>query len=189
MELANQVLGDGLLSRLMADLREDKGWSYGVATAITSSTGPRTLIVVAPVQSDRTGDSIKALIADMKALPGTQPVTDEELQRVTEGGLLSLPDQFETNAAVASGIRVSYRLGRPDDYYETLAKTYRGTGKADLDAAATQYRSPEGMTFVVVGDRQVVEPQLAGIGLPVEVREAPAAGGDEGDDMEAETEE
>jgi zinc protease len=189
MELANQVLGDGLLSRLMADLREDKGWSYGVATAITSSTGPRTLIVVAPVQSDRTGDSIKALIADMKALPGTQPVTDEELQRVTEGGLLSLPDQFETNAAVASGIRVSYRLGRPDDYYETLAKTYRGTGKADLDAAATQYLSPEGMTFVVVGDRQVVEPQLAGIGLPVEVREAPAAGGDEGDDMEAETEE
>ncbi|WP_156840452.1 M16 family metallopeptidase [Novosphingobium aquimarinum] len=186
MELANQVLGDGLLSRLMADLREDKGWSYGVSTGITSSTGPRTLVVVAPVQADRTGDSIKALIADMKALPGTQPVTDEELQRVTEGGLLSLPDQFETNAAVASGIRVSYRLGRPDNYYETLAKTYRETGKADLDAAARQYLSPDDMTFVVVGDRQIVEPQLTGIGLPVEVREAPSTG--EGDDPELETE-
>ncbi|PEQ13953.1 peptidase M16 [Novosphingobium sp. PC22D] len=174
IELANQVIGDGLLSRLNADLREDKGWSYGVYSFITSSTGPRTFAVIAPVQADKTGESIAAVISDLRALPASRPVSDEELQRVTEGSILSLPDQLETNSAVASAIRVNTRLGRPDDYYETLAQTYRAADKASLDAAASEYLKPDQLTFVVVGDRSVVEPQLKSLGLPVEVREGEA---------------
>jgi predicted Zn-dependent peptidase len=172
--LANDVLGGGFLSRLNKDLREDKGWSYGVYSSVSQPVGPRTFVVSAPVQADRTGDAIKAIIADIAAFPGKKPITTEELQRVTEGTIRALPNQFETNAAVQAGIRKNERLGRPEDYYEKLAAKFRAIGADAISAAATQYLRPTAMTFVVVGDSKVVAPQLKRIGLPVEVREAPA---------------
>ncbi|MFO1254498.1 MAG: insulinase family protein [Sphingomonadaceae bacterium] len=56
LDLANEVLGNGFLSRLNLNLREDKGWSYGVRSAVRSPKGPRSLVLTAPVQADRTGD-------------------------------------------------------------------------------------------------------------------------------------
>lgn len=182
LQLANEVMGGGFLSRLNADIREDKGWSYGVYSGVTQNVGPREMIVRAPVQSDKTGDAIKAIIADMAALPAQKPVTDEELQRVTEGAIRALPNQFETNAAVEGALRKNQQLGRPDNYYETLASTYRQINAKQIGEAAAQYLQPAGVTFVIVGDRKVVEPQLAGIGLPVETVAAPATTGGEGEE-------
>lgn len=173
--LANDVLGGGFLSRLNEDLREEKGWSYGVYSNVSQPVGPRTLVVSAPVQADRTADAIAAIIAEMAAFPGRKPVTPEELQRVTEGAIRSLPNDFETNAAVQAGIRKNDLLDRPDDYYATLAGKYRSIGADAIAAAATKYLRPADMTFVVVGDRRIVEPQLKKIGIPVEVQEAPSA--------------
>jgi len=176
--LANDVVGNGFLSRLNADIREDKGWSYGVRTGVTQSTGPRAVQVMAPVQADRTGDSIRAIIKDMAAFPARQPVSAEEYQRVTEGAIRALPTQFETSGAVLSAIAKNDRLGRPEDYYVRLAATYRAIDAKRIGAAAGQYLQPADLTWIVVGDRKVVEPQLKGLGLPVEVREAPAGAGE-----------
>ncbi|WP_420847806.1 M16 family metallopeptidase [Novosphingobium kaempferiae] len=172
--LANDVVGNGFLSRLNADIREDKGWSYGVRSGVSQSTGPRFLQVMAPVQADRTGDSIRAIVKDMSAFPAKQPVSSEEYQRVTEGAIRALPNQFETNGAVLSAIVKNDRLGRPEDYYVRLAQTYRGIDAKGIGAAAARYLQPADLTWVIVGDRKVVEPQLKGLGLPVEVRPAPA---------------
>ena len=170
LSLANEVLGDGFLSRLNLDLREDKSWTYGASSGITRPVGPRAFVVSAPVQADRTGDSIKAILANMKAFPAKIPVTAAELERVTESNIRGLPNQFETNADVAGAIRINDRLGRPDNYYQTIPALYRAIGKAQLEAAARQYLQPQGLTFVVVGDRRQVEPQLRGLGMPIEVR-------------------
>jgi predicted Zn-dependent peptidase len=181
--LANDVVGGGFLSRLNADIREDKGWSYGVHSAVSQSTGPRVLRVMAPVQADRTGDSIAAIVKDMNAFPSTQPVTPVEYQRVTEGAIRGLPNSFETNADVLAAIVKNDRLGRPEDYYVRLAQTYRGIDAKRIGAAAAQYLRPTDFTWVIVGDRKVVEPQLKALGLPVEVRPAPAgAGTDSGEE-------
>jgi len=170
LDLANDVLGGDFLSRLNSDIREDKGWSYGVYSYVTRPVGPRDLTVIAPVQSDRTGDAIKAILGDMGAFPGKAPVTGEELKRVTEGNIRALPGEFETNSATLNAIVRNERLGRPDDYYETLADTYRATTAAQIEAAARRFLEPDGLVFVVVGDSKVVAPQLDGIGLKVEVR-------------------
>lgn len=171
--LANDVLGGDFLSRLNKDLREEKGWSYGVYSQVSQPVGPRTFVVAAPVQADRTGDAITSIVADMGAFPGAKPITAEELQRVTEGTIRELPNQFETNAAVQAAIRKNELLRRPEDYYQTLAAKFRSIDAGAISAAANQYLRPSGMTFVVVGDRKIVEPQLKAIGLPIEVREAP----------------
>lgn len=170
--LANDVIGGGFLSRLNSDLREAKGWSYGVYSAVRSPAGPRSFALTAPVQADRTGDAITAIIANLSAFPADQPVTPEELERVIEGTIRGLPLQFETNSDVLSAIRTNQLLGRPDDYYETLATTYRALGSAEIEAAAREYLQPEGLVFVIVGERKTVEPQLRKLGIPIEIREA-----------------
>ena len=168
LDLANGVLGGDFLSRLNLDLREDKAWSYGVSSQVARPKGPRMLTVIAPVQADKTGASIAALIADMKAFPATRGTNPAELARVTEGNIRALPGEFETNAQLLTGIVNNRRLGRPETYYTQLASHYRAVDAKAIDAAAAQYLQPEGLITVVVGDRKVVDPQLQALGLPIE---------------------
>ena len=183
VDLANEVLGNGFLSRLNLDLREDKGWTYGVNSMVTKPVGPRTLAVMAPVQADRTGDSIRLLLADMKAFPAAKPVNPAELSRVTDGNIRGLPNRYETNAQVLQAVVQNDRLGRPDDYIATLPARFRAIDAAAIDNAAKTYLQADGLTFVVVGDRKVVEPQLKGLGLSVEIAAttAPAVTQPQGD--------
>ena len=124
---------------------------------------------MAPVQADRTGDSIRLLLADMAAFPGKKPVDPVELARVTDGKVRGLPNRFQTNSQMLGAVVSGDRLGRPDDYLATLASRYRGIDGKAIDAMAREYLQPQGLTFVVVGDRKLVEPQLKGIGLPLEI--------------------
>ena len=60
-------------------------------------------------------------------------------------------------------------LGRPDNYYVTLPSRYRAIDAAAINGAAAQYLQADGLVFVVVGDRKLVEPQLRKLGLPIEI--------------------
>lgn len=177
LDLANDVLGGGFLARLNEELREQKGWSYGVYSYIGTPAGPRSFTISAPVQADRTGDTISTIRSMVAAFPANSPVTKEERQRVVEGSINGLPNRFETNANVLGAIETNALLDRPDDYYEQLPARYRALSAIDIEQAAREFISPDKLVFVVVGDRKIVEPQLASLGLPVEVREASMAGG------------
>src|SRR5690606_14156438 len=124
------------------------GWSYGVYGALRKPVGPRSFMITAPVQSGSNGDAISAILANVHAFPGDAPVTPEELDRVTEGTIRSLPNQFETNGSVLSAILQNDRLGRPHDYYETLAATYRAMDATRTEAAARDYLQQGALTFV-----------------------------------------
>ena len=169
LDLANEVLGGDFLSRLNTDLREEKSWTYGVQSIVRQPVGQRSLIVVAPVQTDRTGDSITALVADMKELATTKPVTPEEVQRTTDGNIRGLANKYETNGQVLGAITTNLRLGRPDDYDAGLPALYRKIDAAALDGAIRAQFRPQDLVFVVVGDAKLVKPQLAKVGLPVEM--------------------
>ena len=62
--------------------------------------------------------------------------------------------------------------GLPDDYYTNLAATYRALGASAIDASAKQYLAGGDLAMVVVGDRKLIDPQLARLGVEVEVMEA-----------------
>ena len=92
-----------------------------------------------------------------------------ELGRVTEGNIRALPRRFETSAALLGAIATNQRLGRADDYATTLPARLRRLDAAAIDRAARTWLGAEGLTFVVVGDRKLIEPQLKGIDLPIEI--------------------
>ena len=177
LDLANEVLGNGFLSRLNMDLREDKGWSYGVRSAVRAPQGPRSLVLTAPVQSDKTGAAIALIMADMRMFPAGRGVEPAELARVTDGNVRGLPNRFETNAQVLGAIIANQQLGRPDDYYGTLPTRYRAITAQAIDAAAKAYLQPERLVIVVVGDRKLIYPQLQQLGLPIELVDSPAPNG------------
>ncbi|ANY21335.1 Peptidase M16 inactive domain protein [Tsuneonella dongtanensis] len=171
LDLANEVIGSGFLSRLNMDLRETKGWTYGIGTGLTGVVGPRAAVVQTLVQADRTGDSIKAIFEQMRAFPKAKGVDAVELQRVTEGNIANLPTRYQTNASVLSAMLTNRRFGRPDDYQSRLADIWRGVDAAAINAAAAQYLQPDDMVVIVVGDRKAIEGQLTGLGLPIEYRD------------------
>ncbi len=166
---ANDVLGGAFLSRLNSDLRETKHWSYGVQGFISRVQHQVPYLIYAPVQTDQTGPSIAAMRADMNAFLSGKGVTSEELTRTISGATRELPGQFETTAAVMSGMQSNVLYHRPDNYYETLASRYRSLTAAQLDAAAKAAIDPGKLTWVVIGDAAKVKPQLDPLGIPVEV--------------------
>jgi predicted Zn-dependent peptidase len=125
--------------------------------------------IVAPVQADRTGDSIRALNEQLSGFVTTKGVTDEELTRLISNNVDALPGRFETSGAVLQGMMTNDLYNRPDDYYEQLAGKYRGLSRPALDAALRQAIDPNGFVWVVVGDAKTVRPQLARLRMPIEV--------------------
>jgi len=172
-DTANDVLGGTFLSRLNMDLREDKGWSYGVSGNENVMLHAVPYVVSAPVQADRTGDSLAALNSEINEFLTTKGVTQEELDRTVANDINGLPGEFETSGAVLGAMLNIDMLGRPDNYYETLAPEYRAQTTASLDKAARSLLDPKGFVWIVVADAAKVKPELEKLGMPVEVVEAP----------------
>jgi predicted Zn-dependent peptidase len=167
--VANDVLGGSFLSRLNMDLRESKGWSYGVNGRVNRLLGTVPYIVSAPVQANQTGPSLAALQADMTEFLTKKGISGEELERTINNRVRNLAGNFETSDDVLGGLQTIDLLGFPDDYYESLAGSYRGMTAAQLDAAARKVIDPSKFVWVVVGDAAKIRPQLDKLGMPVEV--------------------
>ena len=172
-QTANDVLGGDFLSRINLDLRETKHWSYGAGGGFGQNEQLVTYRINAPVQADKTGESIKALQIDLKEFLSTKGITDAEFTRTINGATRELAGNFETAGAVLSAMLDNDQYKRPDDYYATITQKYRAMTSAQLDAAARAAINPDKFVWVVVGDAKVVRPQLDSLGLSVEV--VPAA--------------
>ena len=171
LQSANEVFGGSFLSRINMNLRETKGWSYGVRSMVRAPLDRSYFMIYAPVQSDRTGDSLAELRKDLAEYTSGKGVTEEELVRLINGNVRELPGQFETSGDVLGGIVNIVTYDRPDDYYETLSEKYSSLTAQQLDAAALGALRENQIVYVIVGDAEVVRPQLDALGLPVEVRE------------------
>ncbi|RED17256.1 M16 family metallopeptidase [Parasphingopyxis lamellibrachiae] len=164
----NEALGGSFLSRLNMELRETRGWSYGVRGSVNRFAGPVSYTIAAPVQADRTGDSIAAMLEQIDAFLTSDGMRPEEFSRAISGSIRSLAGRFETSSGVIGGMSNNLLYGRSDDYYDDIAAMYRSFGREQLDATARSAIDPSAFTWVVVGDAGQVREQLDALGLPVE---------------------
>ncbi len=171
---ANEALGAGFLSRINMDLRETKGWSYGVRGSFNRPAGDVPYIISAPVQADRTGESIAALMSNYKDFLTKNGVTEEERERIISGNIRELPGSFETAGDVLGAMTTNALYKRPDDYYSKVAASYRAMTREKMDESIRALVKPDQFTWVVVGDSAQVRPQLEKLGLPIEMVDEPA---------------
>ncbi|MCZ6478423.1 MAG: pitrilysin family protein [Gemmatimonadetes bacterium] len=165
IETVNNILGGTFTSRINMNLREDKHWAYGAFTFIPDTKAQRPLIVYAPVQTDRTSESLRELLAELRGILGPEPITSEELSKVQELETRSMAGRWETNGEVQGGITEIVTFGLPDDYYERYGRQLRALDVAELSAAAREIIVPDGFVWVVVGDRTAIEDPLRELGL------------------------
>lgn len=164
---ANTVLGDDFLSRLNTDIREVKGWSYGVRAYLATRAERSPYIVSAPVQADQTGPAIAAMRDNIAQFLGAKGVTVAEYNRVIKGEIAQLPARFETSTAVLGQMQADALYGRPFDYVESLAPRYADLSPEKLDMAARSILDPAKLSWIVVGDKSKIAGQLDALGLPV----------------------
>ncbi|GAA4711563.1 insulinase family protein [Sphingomonas lutea] len=173
LSAANRAIAGDFLSRLNMNLRETKGWSYGVGGREGVSANAVSYSISAPVQVDRTGEALAELNREVGEFLTAKGVTDAELARIKARGVAELPGQFETAGAVISAMMSMDLLGRPDDYYERLPGKYRALTTASADAAIRAAVDPKGFVWIVTGDAAKIRPQLEKLNLPIEMVEAP----------------
>src|SRR3546814_16057716 len=94
------------------NLRETKGWSYGVYSQVSGDKERLAWVAVAPVQADRTGDSIKEFRSELTAFLNDKGTTPAELERTINSNVRALPGSFETSDDVLGGIRSIVKLDR-----------------------------------------------------------------------------
>jgi predicted Zn-dependent peptidase len=169
LRAANEVFGGDFLSRINMDLRETKGWSYGVRSQVNGAEDRVPFYMFAPVQTNQTGPSVKVLMDQLKDFNGAKPVTAEELEKTIKGNVLELPGSYEQSSAVLGQMQADRLYKRSFDYAETLAGKYNALTAKALNDEMRAKVDPSKITWLVVGDAAKVKPQLEALGLPIEM--------------------
>ena len=159
------VLGGQFTSRINMNLREDKHWSYGAGGLVWNAKGQRPLIVYAPVQTDKTSESVKELMLEVGQYVGDKPITAEELEKANSNNILGLPGQWETNGAVAGSINSIVKYNLPDDYYQTYDQEVRNLTLEKVRETGTTMIHPSELNWFIVGDKAKIIEGLEGIGF------------------------
>jgi zinc protease len=164
-EIMNDSFGGLFSARLNMNLREDKSWSYGAYSFFFDGRGPRPWLVYAPVQTDKTKDSILELRKELAAVNAARPVSAEEFERARTQALRALPGSFETSSNVLGALTGAAANGRPLDWTATLPARYRALTLEEARTATTNVVRSEDLVWIVVGDRAKIEADLRGLGI------------------------
>lgn len=160
----NMILGGDFVSRINMNIREDKHWSYGAQSAIPGARGQRPFLVLAPVQSDKTKETMVEIQGELEGILGKKPITAEEFQNAKNNAVLALPGQWETMGTVLGSLEEIVQYGLPDDYYQKYPGLVQKLTMADLSKAATKTIHPQSVIWIVVGDRARIEPKIRELG-------------------------
>ncbi|GAB1596637.1 M16 family metallopeptidase [Lysobacter claricitrinus] len=159
LQLAGTVLGGGFSSRLMQNLREDKGYTYGARGGSSALREGGRISASADVRNEVTGASLKEFMAEFKRM-GDEPVPAQELEdtkRYVAGGYL-LSNQMQ--AAVAGTLASNWLVGLPAEFLGEYVPKIRAVDAAQVQAMSRKYFDPKDQSIVVVGDPKAVAEQL-----------------------------
>ncbi len=164
VRVMDMVLGGQFTSRLNMNLREAKGYTYGVHSSFDARRGRGPFDVGTAVDAAVTADAIRETIDELRAIRDERPVTGEELAVAKPALTLGFPRAFETSGQVA---RAALRLALfdlPDDEYIAFVPQVEAVDADAATAAARRRLDPDGLAVVVVGPPEV-RPSLARLDL------------------------
>ena len=172
LEVMNAAFGGLFTSRINQNLREDKGYTYGVYSGFRYDRTPGPFVIAGSVRANVTGASVAELLREAQAMVD-KPLGQDELLGARNAELLSLPNRFETNSDIGASLAETFVFDLPLDYYSALPARLAAVTAADVQAAARRYLDPRHLVVVAVGERKRILPQLEKLKLgPVEVRDS-----------------
>lgn len=161
----NTVLGGAFISRLNMNLREDKHWSYGAGSLLFPARGQRIFVAYAPVQTDKTKESVTEVTNELHAVLKDRQITADELSMAQNNLTLTLPGRWETNTSVGQSLREIVEFKLSPDYYSTYAGKVKALTINNLNEAAVKVIQPDNLIWVIVGDREKIEKGIRELNL------------------------
>ncbi len=167
IEQMNNVLGGDFTSRINMNIREDKHWSYGAHSGIMSTAGQRPFFVYAPVQTDKTRESIQEMLKEVNQFVGDKRMTQAEFDKTKQNTVMGMAGMWETNDAVNGSATTLVRYGLKDDYWKTYSQRVQNLTLTDVQAVAKTIVQPNNLGWFLAGDAAKVLPGLEQLGMEI----------------------
>jgi zinc protease len=162
LAVTNSLLGGYFSSRITTNIREDKGYTYSPFSQVSSRRGDAYWVQNADVSTEVTAPALKEILFEIDRLQG-EPPSKEELAGVQSymAGVFVLRNS--SRAGIINQLEFLVRHGLPDDHLRQYVDKVLAVTPAEVQEAARALIRPDAMTIVAVGDRKVIEAELASV--------------------------
>ena len=165
LQVMNTILGGMFQSRLNANIREEKGYSYGVSSSFGYGKGPGAFRAGGDIVTAKSDAALVEFMKELRGILGARPITDDELTTAKEALIQRLPATFASVSSINAAITTLWTQNLPDDYYQQYATRVAAITKDDVMRVAKQYVTVDHLAIVIVGDRSAIEAPLKATGI------------------------
>jgi zinc protease len=152
LQLLTTILGGYFGSRLMSNLREDKGYTYSIHSSPVSFVHEGVLLVFSEVKADKSDEAVKEIFHEMNRLC-EELIPEKELKTVQNYMLGRILEDFDGPFSRAQNFAGLHEFNLGYEYFDQLIRTIKTTTPSELRDLAQKYLSPETMTCVIAGKK------------------------------------
>ena len=163
LTVANYILGGSFNSRLNQDLREDKGYTYGVSSGVSAPKYPGTWTMGGSVRNAVTTPAVGGFYDEFARIEAA-PVTPAELEAAKRSIIGSFALTLESPAGVLSRLIDVEDYGLPSDYWDTYPQKIQAVTADDVLRVAKTYLGTGRVQLIAVGERSAIESGLGQYG-------------------------
>lgn len=150
LQLLNTVLGGYFGSRLMAKIREEKGFTYGIGSGLVTHKKASYFTIVSNVGSDVREEAINAITAELKLLR-TEKIDEKELDLVKTHIMATMLRNFDGPFALSDNFRSMLLHKLNYEWYSNFIAQVQSASSTDLLELANKYFHEDSMHILSVG--------------------------------------
>ena len=159
----NRVLGGAFSSRLVQNIREEKGYTYSIGSGFSYPADSGRFVVTAAVRNDVIAPALEEVFNEIERIQ-TEPLTDEEINDARDGIVGSFVFGLETYQDFVETVASYKTRGVELDRLRIWLGLINEVSKDDVLAVANEYIRPDDFIIVVVGDASEIQAQLETLG-------------------------
>jgi len=163
VQVLNRILGGGPASRLFRNIREAKGYTYGISSGFSTSWYFNHFQSQTSVRTEVTTDALREILKEFSDIR-TQPVPADELENAKRALVANFALGTENPASALSNATTIKEYGFPADYWDTFPEKIAAVTAADVQRVAQKYIPVDDIVIIAVGDASKIRAGLAEFG-------------------------
>lgn len=159
----NRILGGSFGARLNQNLREDKGYTYGANSSLSTPRWPGVLGAGASVRTPVTAPAVAEFVREFRRIQN-EPVSGEELAAAKRSIIGAWARTLESPESLLGRALELAEYGLPADYWDTYPAKIEAVTAADIERVAKKYLGENRIQLIAVGERKEIEADLREFG-------------------------
>ncbi|MBC7391420.1 MAG: insulinase family protein [Opitutaceae bacterium] len=148
--ILNEILGGFFGSRLMKNIREDKGYTYGIHSNVQTLMKSSYFVISTEVKKENTKDTLTEIEKEIETLK-TNLISDQELKTVTSYMFGRFMNSINSPFALMDKFKTIYYSGLGYDYYDSFNYKLMNITPSDIKVLANKYFDHNNFSKVVIG--------------------------------------